>query len=228
MTIINYAKLGLRHKDEPTRDKALDKILAAAQRAEKSPTACSAWPGIARKNLPPRTSQLIDESLVLLEREMQKYRVAVRCEFAEVPPVRCHWQSDSASAAEHDDQRRGRRMPQGGELLIRLTHDAASNPSTLRSAIPARAFLPRACPRFSTATTPPRAVPTKPAKVARAWASPRARKSSTPIKAASASKAASAAARHSSSACRCISKSSLQHCRYRNSAYHHRRKRYNK
>src|SRR6188508_3673037 len=34
-TIINYAKLGLRHKDEPTRDKALTKILAAAGRAEK-------------------------------------------------------------------------------------------------------------------------------------------------------------------------------------------------
>ena len=35
MTIINYAKLGLRHKDEATRDKALDRILAAATRAEK-------------------------------------------------------------------------------------------------------------------------------------------------------------------------------------------------
>ena len=34
-TIINYAKLGLRHKDEASRDKALTKILAAAQRAEK-------------------------------------------------------------------------------------------------------------------------------------------------------------------------------------------------
>src|SRR5436853_7799798 len=35
MTILNYAKLGLRHKDEATRDKAFDRILAAAQRAEK-------------------------------------------------------------------------------------------------------------------------------------------------------------------------------------------------
>ena len=34
-TIINYAKLGLRHKDEASRDKALTKILAAAERAEK-------------------------------------------------------------------------------------------------------------------------------------------------------------------------------------------------
>src|SRR5678815_3694285 len=35
MTILNYARMGLRHKDEPTRDKALDKIFIAAQRASK-------------------------------------------------------------------------------------------------------------------------------------------------------------------------------------------------
>ena len=37
MTIINYAQLGMRHKDEPTRDKAFEKILAAGQRAAKVP-----------------------------------------------------------------------------------------------------------------------------------------------------------------------------------------------
>src|SRR5262249_32127439 len=35
MTILNYARMGLRHKDEATRDKALEKILAATQRASK-------------------------------------------------------------------------------------------------------------------------------------------------------------------------------------------------
>ena len=34
-TIINYAKLGLRHKDNATREKALDKILNAGQRASR-------------------------------------------------------------------------------------------------------------------------------------------------------------------------------------------------
>ena len=33
MTIINYAKIGIRDKDEATRDKALTKILDAGQRA---------------------------------------------------------------------------------------------------------------------------------------------------------------------------------------------------
>src|SRR6056297_1116293 len=34
-TVINYAKMGLRHKDDKTREKAFEKILAAGQRASK-------------------------------------------------------------------------------------------------------------------------------------------------------------------------------------------------
>ena len=33
MTILNYAKMGVRHKDAATRDKCFDKILASANRA---------------------------------------------------------------------------------------------------------------------------------------------------------------------------------------------------
>ncbi len=89
MTILNYAKLGLRHRDEPTRDKAFTKILAAAQRAEKVTNSVL---GLARNRkqefAPTNLADILSESLVLLEREMQKYRVIVRCEFAEVPMVR--------------------------------------------------------------------------------------------------------------------------------------------
>ncbi|MEK6248570.1 MAG: sensor histidine kinase, partial [Planctomycetales bacterium] len=35
MTIINYARLGIRNRDDATRDKALDKILTASERAAK-------------------------------------------------------------------------------------------------------------------------------------------------------------------------------------------------
>ena len=37
-TVINYAKMGLRHKDANSRDKSFDKILAAGQRAAKITT----------------------------------------------------------------------------------------------------------------------------------------------------------------------------------------------
>ena len=78
MTIINYAKLGLRHKDEATRDKALTKILDAAGRAEKITNGVL---GLARNrgqdDAPTDLAKLIESSLVLLEREMQKYRIAI-------------------------------------------------------------------------------------------------------------------------------------------------------
>src|SRR6476661_8185665 len=66
-TIINYSKLGLRHKDEASRDKALTKILAAAGRAEKITNSVL---GLARsrgsERAPIDLAKLIDGSLALL------------------------------------------------------------------------------------------------------------------------------------------------------------------
>src|SRR5215470_8148906 len=80
-TIINYAKLGLRHTDTASRDKALQKILDASLRAEKITNSVL---GLARSRgsdrAPTDVAKLIGESLVLLEREMRKYRVQVEPE----------------------------------------------------------------------------------------------------------------------------------------------------
>ena len=152
MTIINYAKLGLRHKDEPTRDKALDKILAAAQRAEKITNSVL---GMARNRkeefAPTKLSDLINESLVLLEREMLKYRVAVRCEFAEVPPVRAIGNQIQQVLLNMMTNAR-QAMPTGGELLLRLAHDPTTNTVDLTirdsgSGIPAES-LPKIFDRY--------------------------------------------------------------------------------
>ena len=43
MTIINYAKMGMRHDDKQTRDKAFDKINNAGMRAAKIPMQCLEW-----------------------------------------------------------------------------------------------------------------------------------------------------------------------------------------
>src|SRR6187399_590231 len=73
MTIINYAKMGLRHKDEPTRDKSFEKILAAGNRAAKITNSVL---GMARNRAdnfePTDLAKIIDETLVLLERELAK------------------------------------------------------------------------------------------------------------------------------------------------------------
>ena len=127
MTVINYAKLGMRNKDEASRDKALSKILSAAQRAEKI---CNSVLGLARNRkqefAPTDLAEIIQESLVLLEREMMKYRVSVRCEFEEVPPVRAIGNQIQQILLNLMTNSR-QAMPQGGEIVIRLLHDATEN-----------------------------------------------------------------------------------------------------
>ena len=73
MTVLNYAKMGMRHKDDQTRDKAFDKILAASQRAAKITNAVL---GMARNRSdiiePTDLGKVIEDALVLLEREMRR------------------------------------------------------------------------------------------------------------------------------------------------------------
>lgn len=126
MTILNYAKLGLRHKDDATRDKALSKILAAAQRAEKITNSVL---GLARNRKgdfgPIQIAELIEESLILLERELAKYRVNVRRVFAEVPPVRAVGNQIQQVLLNLITNAR-QAMPHGGELLLQLGYDASA------------------------------------------------------------------------------------------------------
>ncbi len=87
-TIINYAKIGLRHQDQPTRDKAFDKILTAANRASRIANGVlGAARNRSNEREPTELGTLIDESLVLLEREMQKYRIQIERQLEPVPRV---------------------------------------------------------------------------------------------------------------------------------------------
>ena len=124
MTVINYAKLGMRNKDEASRDKAFDRILAAAMRAEKITNAVL---GMARNRseefAPTELEPLVDQSLLLLEREMQKYRVQVRKEFSAAPPVRAIGNQVQQVLINLMTNAR-QAMPNGGELVLRIAHDA--------------------------------------------------------------------------------------------------------
>lgn len=88
MTIINYAKMGVRHTDAATRDKAFGKILDAGNRAAKVTATVL---GLAR-NRKPGTEPvdlvaLTEDVLLLLEREMNKYRIKVEKYFTAVPEI---------------------------------------------------------------------------------------------------------------------------------------------
>ena len=125
-TILNYAKMGLRHRDQPTRDKALERILSAGTRAAKITASVL---GMSRSGStrfePVNLNLLIEDVLVLLERELMKYRVQLEREFAPVPKVSANpGQLQQVLLNLLVNARQA--MDGGGRLILRLSYDEPS------------------------------------------------------------------------------------------------------
>lgn len=158
-TIINYAKMGQRHRDEATRDKAFEKILSAGQRAAKITNGIL---GFARNRSagfePTDMVKLIEDSLLLLEREMSKYRVQIDKQFQDVPAAMVN--SNQIQQVLINLLVNARQaMPNGGQIVVRLAHDPRQNTVdvTVRdtgSGIPTDK-LPRIFDRFYTTKSGP-------------------------------------------------------------------------
>jgi signal transduction histidine kinase len=121
MTIINYAKLGIRNRDDASRDKALQKILNASERAAKITSTILAQARNRSESFEPTDmGAIISDALVLLEREMRKYRIAIETEIDPATP--------NALASGNQIQRvllnllinARQAMANGGTILIRL------------------------------------------------------------------------------------------------------------
>ena len=121
MTIMNYAKLGIRNRDDESRDKALQKILDASERASKITTTILAQARNRSESLTPTDlGRIVEDSLVLLDREMRKYRIAIETDLDPATP--------EAMASGNQIQRvllnllitARQSMPEGGTILIRL------------------------------------------------------------------------------------------------------------
>ncbi|MEM6331516.1 MAG: ATP-binding protein [Planctomycetota bacterium] len=125
-TILNYAKMGLRHTDDATRTRALEKILSAGQRAA---TITNSVLGMARNRsqnpAPTNLGALVSEAVVLLEREMHKHRVQVE---TAIDPAPRAWavagQIQQVLINLLTNARQA--MPQGGRVAIRLREDPAT------------------------------------------------------------------------------------------------------
>lgn len=126
-TTINYAKLGLRHQDSATRDKSFEKILSAGQRAAKiTGTVLGFARNHSERHEPTDLARLVEDTLVLLEREMNKYRVTVETSLQPTPP---------ALVTGHQMQlvlvnllvNARQAMPSGGKVFVGLRHDAESD-----------------------------------------------------------------------------------------------------
>lgn len=125
-TILNYARMGLRHRDQPTRDKALERILSAGTRAAKiTASVLSMSRNRSTRFEPVDMTVLVEDVLVLLEREMMKYRVQVEREFSPVPRVSANpGQLQQVLLNLMVNARQA--MPNGGRLILRLAHDEAA------------------------------------------------------------------------------------------------------
>jgi signal transduction histidine kinase len=122
-TILNYARLGLRHRDQPTRDKALERILSAGTRAAKiTASVLSMARNRSARFEPTDLHLLVEDVLVLLEREMMKYRVQVEREFSPVPRVSAN-PSQLQQVLLNLLVNARQAMPEGGRLILRLSQD---------------------------------------------------------------------------------------------------------
>jgi signal transduction histidine kinase len=118
-TIINYAKLGLRAEgDDRARTQALEKILKGSQRAA---TIINSMLGFARNHSSQRAMadvvSIVEEALVLAEKDLSKHRVQVETQFEgrpQAPVVRGQIEQILLNLIINARQA----MPHGGRLRI--------------------------------------------------------------------------------------------------------------
>jgi signal transduction histidine kinase len=124
-TIINYAKLGLRpDASEPSRLQSLEKILKGSQRAA---TIISSMLGFARNHSTHRELTdmvgLIEEVLILTEKDLSKHQVKVETRFQgrpKAPVVRGQIEQVLLNLIINARQA----MPRGGRLTIEVKENS--------------------------------------------------------------------------------------------------------
>lgn len=126
-TIINYARLALRpNESEKSRMQALEKILKGSQRAA---TIINSMLGFARNNSAQREltdiAALVEEALILTEKDLSKHRIQVETRFhsrPQVPVIASQIEQVLLNLIINARQA----MPRGGRLRI----EVRENPQT--------------------------------------------------------------------------------------------------
>ncbi|MFN7840834.1 MAG: sensor histidine kinase [Pirellula sp.] len=127
MTVINYARMGLNNKDDAAREKAFSRILDAANRGAKI---TSMVLGLARSRPsdkePTDLVALVEDALVLMERELQKYRILVEKNWKTAPKIMAS--PDQIQRLLLNLLTNARQaIGENGMIKIKIAHEAASN-----------------------------------------------------------------------------------------------------
>lgn len=131
MSVINYTRLGMRQKDEAARQRSLQKVLDASERAAKITNSIL---GAARNRSsqaePTALRDLIEDTVILIERELRKYRVQLTQQIDDVPKSLVRGNEIQQVLLNLITNAR-QALPEGGEITIRLHFDADSGMNEL-------------------------------------------------------------------------------------------------
>lgn len=85
-TVINYGKMGLRHKAPETREKAFNRILSAGQRAAKITNSMLAYARAKGDRFDEvDLSHVVNDVLILVEKDLQMHRVRLQTDILANP-----------------------------------------------------------------------------------------------------------------------------------------------
>jgi signal transduction histidine kinase len=158
-TILNYAKLGMRYRDDPSRDKAFQRILDASNRAAKlTGTILAMARNRSGQMEPTDLKQVIEDTLLLMEKELQKYRIGIEKKIESVPLILATGNQLQRVLINMLVNAR-QAMPNGGMVLLQLTSEDEGRTVTLAIRDTGQGIAPEHLPKifdpfFSTKSGP--------------------------------------------------------------------------